>query len=455
MSETPPPSRPVAAVILAAGQGTRMASDRPKVLHEIAGAPLLHHAMRAALALEPERLAVVVGHGAGEVGDAARALAPEAAVCLQAEQKGTGHAVLAAAEALAGFGGDLVVLFGDTPLLRPETLARLAKAREAGADVVVLGFEAADPGRYGRLVLGAGGRLERIVEARDATQAELALATCNSGVLAGDCAMLLRLLGRCRPDNAQGEIYLTDVVGLATAEGLAAQAVLCDEAETLGVNDRAQLAAAEAAFQDRARAAAMAGGATLVAPETVFLAHDTMLGRDVVVEPHVVFATGVTVADGATIRAFSHLEGAEVGPGCVVGPYARLRPGTRLAAAARIGNFVEVKNAEIGAGAKANHLSYVGDATVGAEANLGAGTITCNYDGVSKHRTEIGARAFVGVNAALVAPVSIGEGAYVATGTVVTRDVPADALAIARTGQTNREGSAARLREKLGAKKTR
>ncbi len=444
--------RPVAAVILAAGKGTRMRSRLPKVLHPVGGLPLLAHAMAAAMALAPARVAVVVGHVAEAVGEAARAVCPGAAVCLQEAQLGTGHAVLAAAEALAGFEGDLLVLFGDTPFVRPETLARLCAAR-AEHDLVVLGFEAAVPGRYGRLVTAPGGALERIVEAKDATEAELAIGLCNSGVMAGDCATLVALLARLGTDNAQGEYYLTDAVALARSEGLTAGIVRCEEAETLGVNDRAQLAAAEAAFQARARAAAMAAGATLQAPETVFLSHDTVLGEDVTVEPHVVFGPGVRVAEGAAIRAFSHLEGAEIGPGAVVGPYARLRPGTRLGAAARIGNFVELKNAEMGEGAKANHLAYLGDASVGAGANIGAGTITCNYDGVDKHRTEIGAGAFVGTNSALVAPVSVGPGAYVATGTVVTQSVPADALAIARTPQKNREGAAARLRDVLAARK--
>jgi bifunctional UDP-N-acetylglucosamine pyrophosphorylase/glucosamine-1-phosphate N-acetyltransferase len=446
------PDRPVAVVILAAGKGTRMRSDIPKVLHPIGSAPMLHHAMRSALSLAPERLAVVVGHGAEAVGEAARALAPEARVCLQAAQRGTGDAVRAAERALEGFEGDVVVLFGDTPFVRADTLARLREAR-ARHDLAVLGFEAAAPGRYGRLVTGADGALERIVEARDATEAELAIRLCNSGVMAADCRTLLGLLEGLSAENAQGEHYLTEAVALARRAGLSAGVVECAQAETLGVNDRVELAAAEAAFQARAREAAMRAGATLTAPETVFLAIDTRLGRDVTVEPHVVFGPGVSVADGATIRAFSHLEGAEVGEGCVIGPHARLRPGTRLGAGARIGNFVETKNAEIGPGAKANHLAYVGDASVGAGANLGAGTITCNYDGVAKHRTEIGEGAFVGVNAALVAPVSVGAGAYVATGTVVTKPVPRDALAIARVEQQNREGSAARLRRVLAARR--
>ena len=454
--EVAPEVADVAVVILAAGRGTRMKSDLPKVLHPIGGAPMLHHAMLAARALAPARLAVVVGHGGEAVGRAAQAVMPDAAVAVQERQLGTGHAVLAARDALEGHDGDLFVLFADTPFLRPGTLEAMRAARTApgaGADIVVLGFEAREPGRYGRLVQDADGALEAIVEARDASAAQLAIRTCNSGLMAGDCATMLRLLDRIGKDNAQGEHYLTDIVALARAEGLTARVVLCDETETLGINNRVELSQAEALFQDRARHAAMLEGATLIAPETVWFSLDTRLGRDVVVHPNVVFGPGVSVADGAEIRAFCHLEGAEVGPGAVVGPFARLRPGARLAAATHIGNFVEIKNAEIGQGAKVNHLSYIGDASLGAKVNIGAGTVTCNYDGFSKHRTEIGDGAFIGVNTALVAPVGVGSGAYVATGTVVTRDVPAEALAIARTPQQNREGTATRLRDKLQARK--
>jgi bifunctional UDP-N-acetylglucosamine pyrophosphorylase/glucosamine-1-phosphate N-acetyltransferase len=446
--------REAAVVILAAGKGTRMRSGIPKVLHPIGNAPMLHHAMRAARSLSPRRCAVVVGHGAEAVGVAARAVEPEAIVAVQERQLGTGHAVLAAREALGGFDGDLFVLFGDTPFLRPETLERMRAARGT-ADIVVLGFEAAEPGRYGRLLSGADGTLHAIVEAKDATPEQLAVHACNSGVMAGDCATLLRLLERVGNANAQGEYYLTDVVALAREEGLTARVVLCDEAETLGINDRVQLAGAEAVFQARARREAMLAGATLVAPETVFFSLDTRLGRDVVVHPHVVIGPGVSVADGAEILPFSHLEGAELGTGVRVGPFARLRPGTRLAAGSRVGNFVETKNAEIGEGAKVNHLSYIGDAALGAKVNIGAGTITCNYDGFAKHRTEIGEGAFIGVNTALVAPIAVGANAYVGTGTVLTRDVPADALAIARAPQENRPGLASRLREKFLARKNR
>jgi bifunctional UDP-N-acetylglucosamine pyrophosphorylase/glucosamine-1-phosphate N-acetyltransferase len=436
-------------VILAAGKGVRMRSDLPKVLHPIAGAPMLHHAMRAALSLTPARLAVVVGHGADGVAAAARGLVPDAAICEQADQLGTGHAVRMAGVALRNFDGDVFILYGDTPFISAGTLAAMAAARNGGADLVALGFEAATPGGYGRMVTGPGDALQRIVEAKDATAGELAIRTCNSGVMAADSATLFRLLEKVGNDNAKGEYYLTDVIGLARAEGLSARVVRCDEAETLGINDRVQLAGAEAAFQTRARHAAMLGGATMTAPETVFLAWDTVLGRDVTIAPNVVFGPGVEIADGARIGSFCHLEACRVGPGAIVGPFARLRPGSDIGENARIGNFVEIKNAKIGQGAKANHLSYIGDATVGARANLGAGTITCNYDGFGKYRTEIGEDAFIGVNTALIAPVSIGDKAYVGTGTVVTRDVPGDALALSRTPQTNREGFASRLREKM------
>jgi bifunctional UDP-N-acetylglucosamine pyrophosphorylase/glucosamine-1-phosphate N-acetyltransferase len=441
--------REVAVVILAAGKGTRMNSALPKVLHPIAGAPMLHHAMRAAMSLSPARLAVVIGPGADAVAIAAHQLAPGTTICEQAEQLGTGHAVCMAEAALTDFTGDVFILYGDTPFLSAKTLAAMTAARAAGADLVALGFEASQPGGYGRMVTGHGGTLQRIVEAKDASAAELAIRTCNSGVIATDRATLFGLLAQLGNDNAKGEYYLTDVIGLAHAEGLNARVVYCDEAETLGINDRVQLAQAEAAFQARARRAAMLGGATLTAPETVFLAWDTQLGRDVTIAPNVVFGPGVEIAEGAEIRAFSHLEACRVGPGAVVGPFARLRPGAEIGESARIGNFVEIKNTNIGEGAKVNHLSYVGDATVGARANLGAGTITCNYDGFGKYRTEIGEGAFIGVNTALIAPVSIGDKAYVGTGTVVTRDVPGDALAISRTPQTNRDGFASRLREKM------
>lgn len=441
-------------VILAAGQGTRMRSDRPKVLHEVAHAPLLHHALRGGLALLPDRVVVVVGHGGAEVGAAAQALVPDAAVVTQAEQRGTAHAVQQALPALDEAAGDVFVLYADTPLIRPETLAAMAAARQEHA-VVVLGFTAADPGRYGRLVLAADGTLDRIVEFKDATEAEREIRLCNSGVICCDAALLRSLLPRIGNDNAAGEFYLTDLVGLARADGLSCGVVTCPEAETLGVNSRADLAAAEAAFQARARAAALADGVTLTAPETVHFAWDTVLGRDVTVEPQVVFGPGVTVETGARLRAFSHLEGCHVSARAIVGPYARLRPGAELDEDVRIGNFVEVKAARIGAGSKVNHLSYVGDATLGRGVNVGAGSVTCNYDGVFKHHTEIGDHAFIGSDTMLVAPVRVGAEAMTASGSVITADVEAGALALGRAQQEVKPGLARKLMTRLKAAKAR
>ncbi|WP_273521171.1 bifunctional UDP-N-acetylglucosamine diphosphorylase/glucosamine-1-phosphate N-acetyltransferase GlmU [Rhodosalinus sediminis] len=446
-----------ALVILAAGMGTRMRSDRPKVLHEVGGAPLIAHALRAGLALAPERVVVVTGPGMEDVAAAAHEEWPEAGIAVQAERLGTGHAVAQAAPFLQGFEGDVVVLYGDTPFVRPATLEAMSAAR-AEAEVVVLGFEPADPARYGRLVT-EGEDLLRIVEWKDADAGERAIGLCNSGVLAAPAPLLFPLLDRLEPAAASGEYYLTDVVALARAEGARATVVRGAEEEMLGVNSRADLAAAEAAFQARARAAALETGVTLTAPETVFFAHDTVIGRDAIVEPHVVFGPGVTVETGATIRAFSHLEGAHVSRGAVVGPYARLRPGAELGEEVRVGNFVEVKSATLDEGAKVNHLSYVGDAAVGAGANLGAGTVTCNYDGVAKHRTEIGAGAFIGSDTMLVAPVRVGAGAMTGSGSVITEDVPDAALALGRARQVTKPGLAARLmqmlRERAGKTKDR
>lgn len=443
---------PIAAIVLAAGEGSRMKSSLPKPLHEVAGLSLLAHTLRAAESAGPARVAVVTGAGGAQVAKAAAAAHPGAEIVEQTERLGTAHAVLTARGALAAHDGDAVVLYADTPFIRPETLAAMRARRAAGADVVVLGFRAAEPGDYGRLIM-EGDELLAIVEAKDAAPRELEIDLCNSGVIMADAGRMLSLLGEVGNDNAKGEYYLTDIVAVAREHGLRAAVVECDEAETLGVNSRADLAAAEAAFQARARARAMAEGATLVAPETVFFSHDTTLGRDVVVEPNVVFGPGVAVAAGALIRAFSHLEDCVVAEGAEIGPYARLRPGAEIGAGAKIGNFVEVKKAVFGPGAKANHLSYIGDASVGAGANIGAGTITCNYDGVLKHRTGIGEGAFIGSNSSLVAPVDIGAGAYVASGTVLTKDVPADALAIARAPLTQKTGFAARFRAKLQAMK--
>jgi bifunctional UDP-N-acetylglucosamine pyrophosphorylase/glucosamine-1-phosphate N-acetyltransferase len=441
-----------ALIILAAGQGSRMNSDLPKVLHQIGGAPLVAHALRAGETLDPARVVVVTGHGADAV-EAAIASIDEDITCVrQSEQSGTAHAVDQARAALTGFEGDAVILYGDTPFVSGETLARMAKARAAGADVVVLGFEAADPGRYGRLIT-KGDALERIVEAKDATADELAVTLCNSGVISCSSKALFELIAKVGNDNASGEYYLTDIIGLAREAGLSAQVVTCDEAETLGINTRAELAAAEAAFQARARGQALEDGVSLAEPETTYFAYDTVIGRDARIGPHVVFGPGVTVESGAEIRAFCHLEGCHVAQKAIVGPFARLRPGAELSEAARVGNFVEIKNAVLDEGAKVNHLSYIGDAHVGAAANVGAGTITCNYDGVFKHRSEIGARASIGSNTLLVAPVSVGAEAMTGSGTVVTKDVPDGALAIGRARQENKPGFARKFMEMLRAKK--
>jgi bifunctional UDP-N-acetylglucosamine pyrophosphorylase/glucosamine-1-phosphate N-acetyltransferase len=440
-----------ALVILAAGKGTRMQSDLPKVLHPVGQAPMLAHALRAGQALEPERTIVVAGHGADLVSAATTNWTDAAEVVVQNEQLGTAHAVAQARGALAGFEGDVIVHYADTPFIRPETLAAMQAARQTH-DVVILGFEAADPARYGRLVM-AGDQLSRIVEYKDATDEERAITLCNSGLLSCNASLLFDLIEAVGNDNAAGEYYLTDIVALARARGLSATAVTCDEAETMGINSRAELADAERVFQARARADLMADGVTLLAPDTVHLALDTVIGRDTVVEPNVVFGPGVTVESGAQIRAFSHLEGCHVSRGAVVGPYARLRPGAELAEDTRVGNFVEIKNARIDEGAKVNHLSYIGDATVGAASNIGAGTITCNYDGVMKHHTTIGERVFIGSNTMLVAPVTVGDDAMTASGSVITADVEPGALAIARARQEVKPGLARKLFDMLRARK--
>ncbi len=439
----------VSLIILAAGQGTRMKSDLPKVLHKVGAAPLLHHAMAAGRELEPERVVVVAGHGADEVAAAAKHWDERAEVVLQTEQLGTGHAVLQAREALKGIPGEAIVLYGDTPLIRTETLQAMLEAR-ARHDVVILGFEAADPGRYGRLVM-AGDRLEKIVEYKDASEEERAITLCNSGVICAGRQRMFDLVAAIGNQNASGEYYLTDIVELARAQGLSAGVVFCPEAETLGVNTRAQLADAEAAFQSRARAEALENGITLTAPETVFFALDTVIGRDSVIGPHVLFGMGVTIESGAEIKGFCHLEGAHVSRGADVGPFARLRPGAELAEFVHVGNFVEIKNAVLDEGVKVGHLTYIGDAHIGERTNIGAGTITCNYDGVMKHRTEIGREAFIGSDTMLVAPVKVGDGAMTGSGSVITEDVPAGAVALARARQVVKPGLAVRLFEKLRA----
>lgn len=445
--------RPLAAIILAAGKGTRMKSDLHKVLHPIAGRAMLEHLFASVQALGPERQVVVIGSGREQ-------LEPVVArhggsIAVQDPQLGTGHAVQQAEAALAGFDGDVLILYGDTPLVETVTMQRMLdrlRAQDAPA-VVVLASRPADPLSYGRVIADADGTISKMVEYKDASEAERGCTLCNSGLMAVRAADLWALLARVGNANAAGEYYLPDIVMIAGANGRRSAVVETEAWEVAGVNSRAELAALEELWQTRRRTRAMAEGATLVAPETVWFSHDTVLGRDVVIEPNVVFGPGVRIADRVTIRAFSHLEGADVAAGAEVGPYARLRPGALIGEAAKVGNFVEVKNTRLGKGAKANHLTYLGDAEVGAGANIGAGTITCNYDGFFKHRTTIGEGAFVGSNSALVAPVNVGAGAIVGAGSVVTRDVAGDALAVVRADQKELSGWAVRFRERMRARK--
>ncbi len=455
-------SAKLAVVVLAAGQGTRLQSAHPKVLHEVAGKAMLDHVLDAAATLAPERIVVVLGPDMEAVAAAARGRGGNLQTVVQERRLGTGDAVASARPALTGYlnsgdTGDVLVVFGDTPLLTAETLQTMAATRRApGAPALLcVAFRPADTARYGRVVRGPDGTVEKIVEHADASESEREIGLCNGGMLLGDGPVLMSLVAQLGNDNAKGEYYLTDVFALARAAGHRIGVAEADPDEVMGVNSRADLAAAEAVMQTRLRARVMAGGATLVDPTTVWLSADTVLGRDVTVQPNVYFGPGVVIGDGVEIRAFSHLEGATVATGAQVGPFARLRPGAVLGAGARVGNFVEVKNATLGAGAKASHLSYLGDAEIGAEANIGAGTITCNYDGLAKHRTEIGAGVFIGSNTALVAPVTLGAGAIVGAGSTITRDVPADAVAVARGEQKNREGAAARLRERQRRRKVR
>jgi bifunctional UDP-N-acetylglucosamine pyrophosphorylase/glucosamine-1-phosphate N-acetyltransferase len=440
------------AIVLAAGEGTRMRSSTPKVLHGIGGRTLIAHVLTAAVQAGGAGIAVVVGPGREDVAAEARKLAPQAQIFVQSQRLGTAHAVLSARPAIAAGADDILVMFADTPLVRPETLSQLRAALSDGAAVAVLGFTPKDAAGYGRLVM-SGNDLVAIREEKDATADERRIGFCNGGLMALSGQYALAILDKIGNANAKGEFYLTDAVAIAREMGLKAVAINTAEDDVRGINTKAQLAEAEAVLQSRLRAQAMEAGVTLVAPETVFLSSDTRLGKDVTIEPNVVFGPGVTVEDGATIRAFSHLEGAHVGRGARVGPFARLRPGAKLGTDVHIGNFVEVKASTIEAGAKANHLAYIGDARVGEGANIGAGTITCNYDGVDKHRTDIGKGAFIGTNSSLVAPVKIGDGAYIGSGSVVTEDVPADALAIERSEQVVKEGWAARFRAAKAAGK--
>jgi bifunctional UDP-N-acetylglucosamine pyrophosphorylase/glucosamine-1-phosphate N-acetyltransferase len=444
--------RRFAVVILAAGQGTRMRSDTHKVLHPIANRPLLLHLLDRVDGLGAEKRVVVVGKGRDQVEVALNGR--DVIVAHQAEQKGTGHAVQQAESALAGYDGAVLVLYGDTPFVEAETLRRMLDRldRDGGPGVVVLASCPADPAKYGRIILGEGDHVAKMVEFRDATEDERAVRLCNSGMMAVRAKDLFRWLSQVGNDNAAKEFYLPDIVNIAAAEGREAVVIEGDPYETAGVNSRAELAHLELEWQRRRREQALDEGATLIDPESVWFAYDTKLGRDVTVEPHVVFGPGVEVADGAAIKAFSHIDGATIGAKASIGPFARIRPGTRLADKTKVGNFVELKNAVVAEGAKINHLSYVGDAEVGAKANVGAGTITCNYDGFGKYRTVIGAGAFIGSNTALVAPVTIGEGAVVGAGSVITENVEADSLAVERTEQRGIAGWARRFRERMTRK---
>jgi bifunctional UDP-N-acetylglucosamine pyrophosphorylase/glucosamine-1-phosphate N-acetyltransferase len=438
--------RTTLTIVLAAGEGTRMRSTLPKVMHPVAGRTLLAHVLAAAPAGPGDAVAVVVGPDHQAVVEEIARVRPEAKTFAQQERRGTAHAVLAARAAIADGADDILIAFGDTPLIGAETFARLRAALANGAALAVLGFRAADPTGYGRLLV-EDGRLTAIREQADATEAERAVTLCNAGVMAFAGQSALAILDRIGNDNRKGEYYLTDAVAIARELGLSATVIETDEDEVRGINTKAQLAEAEQVMQGRLRQAAMDGGVTLIAPDTVYLSTDTTFGKDVTIEPFVVIGPGVSIGDGAVIHSFSNIVGASIGARASIGPYARLRPGTVLGEGARIGNFVETKAAAIDAGAKVNHLTYIGDSHVGENANIGAGTITCNYDGFDKHRTEIGAGAFVGSNSALVAPVTIGAGAYVGSGSVVTRDVPDDALVVERSPQSVREGWAKRFRE--------
>jgi bifunctional UDP-N-acetylglucosamine pyrophosphorylase/glucosamine-1-phosphate N-acetyltransferase len=429
-----------------------MRSARPKVLHSLAGRSLLAHTLDAVRKAGGTTAAVVVGPHADGVAAEAKRVLPDAEIFVQAHRRGSAHAVLAARNAIARAPDDVLVIFGDTPLVRPQTLSRMRQAIAEGATLAVLGFRPKDPTGYGRILL-EGGEIVAIREELDASAVERKIDLCNGGLMGFAGATALAILDRIGNDNRKGEFYLTDAIAIVRAMGRKAVVIETEEDDVRGVNTKAQLAETEAVLQQRLRKAALDAGVTLVAPETVFLSADTTFGRDVVVEPFVVFGPGVSVEDNAVIRSFSHLDRARVGKGASVGPYARLRPGARLEADVHIGNFVEVKEALIETGAKANHLSYIGDATVGAGANVGAGTITCNYDGIAKHRTEIGKNAFIGSNSALVAPVKVGDGAYVGSGSVITHDVPPDALALARGRQVIKQGWAVRLRELKAAAK--
>lgn len=443
-----------AAIILAAGKGTRMKSDLPKVMHEVAGRPMIDWSIELAKSVGCKSITVVIHPSQTGLIDHLSDT-DGVATAFQDPPEGTGHAVRCAEETLDGFSGDVVVLYGDSPLIPSEAVEDLFSALDDGAAIGVLGFEANDPGRYGRLIRTADGNLDAIVEAKEATPAQLAVTLCNSGVMAGAKEAMFSLLQNVTNDNAKGEYYLTDLVGLARAEGGICKVAICGEEDLIGCDSRSDLAKAEAIFQSRRRQELLDAGVTMVAPDSVFFSHDTVIEPDVYIEPNVVFGPGVHIKTGARIRAFSHLEGAEVHGGAIVGPYARLRPGAVIEEDVRIGNFVEVKKTRMGKGSKANHLAYLGDGDVGENANIGAGTIFCNYDGFLKYNTVIGNGAFVGSNSSLVAPVEIGDGALVGSGSVITKDVPADALAVARGDLVTRDGWAKSFRERKSAEKSK
>lgn len=444
---------PLLIVVLAAGKGVRMVSARAKVLHAIGGRSMLGHALATAQAAGASQIALVVAPGMEAVRAEAIKAVPGIEVHVQATQSGTANAVLAARESLVRHTGDVLVLFADTPLVEPATLRRMIAALDAGADVAALGFDAPDPAGYGRLILNDKGSVTAIREDKDASGAERSITLCNAGAMAFRVAGLVQLLGRVGNGNAKGEYYLTDAVALAAAAGLSVKPVTCSPEEAMGVNSRAQLAQAEALFQTRARRRIMEQGATLIAPETVYLSFDTVIGRDVVVEPNVFFGPGVVVEDGAQILANCHMVGARVRSGARIGPFARFRPGADIGEGAHIGNFVEVKNATLEKGAKANHLAYLGDGRVGEGSNIGAGTIFCNYDGYNKEFTDVGKGVFVGSNASLVAPVKIGDGAYIGSGSVISKNVSPDALALERSTQEERPGWAAKFRALMGRRR--
>jgi bifunctional UDP-N-acetylglucosamine pyrophosphorylase/glucosamine-1-phosphate N-acetyltransferase len=448
-----PKSAPIAVVILAAGKGTRMRSDLPKVLHNAAGRTLLSHVLHSAARAKPARTVVISGPAMPEVGSEAQQVAPGAVIAIQEKRQGTAHAVGIARDGLKGFDGTVLVLYGDVPLIRAETITALADAVSEESPLAVLGFRAANPTGYGRLIQNRSGKLIAIREELDTTVDERRIDLCNSGFIAIKAKLLWELLPKIGNDNAKHEYYLTDLVGLTVAEGREVALAECPEAEVHGVNTRAQLAQIESLLQARYRQNAMDNGATLIDPASVFFSADTEIGKDVTIEPHVVLGPKVRIADNVEILAFSHIEGAEISDGARIGPFARLRPGAEIGRNAHIGNYVEIKKAKIGEGAKVNHLTYIGDASVGARSNIGAGTITCNYDGYEKHLTEIGADVFVGSNTALVAPVTVGDGSNIAAGSVITQDVPADALAIARGQQAVKPGWAKKYRELKKASK--